>query len=89
MEQNAEVATVPVDLNAPDLVEALASDLPLNEKGELVRAALARQGATLLDLRDAQRGLQRPKRTAEQRAASRSRLEQAAREAEAFYARRR
>lgn len=37
--------------------------------GALVRAALARQGATLLDLRDAQQGITRRRSTAEQHAA--------------------
>jgi hypothetical protein len=89
MEQNAEVATVPVDLTAPDLVKALAAGLPLKEKGALVRAALARQGATLLDLRDAQRALTRLRSTPEEEAAFDARLNQAGRDAEDFYARRR
>jgi hypothetical protein len=53
------VVTVPVDLDAADLVAALGCGLPKAEKAPLVRAALARQGAVLLDLRDAQRGLLR------------------------------
>lgn len=66
--------TVPVNLDDPELKAALAADLPTEEKGALVRAALARMGATLLDLRDAQRGLTRrrmsPQRRAEYEAAN-------------------
>lgn len=85
MDQNTEVATVPVDLDAPDLVSALASTLPSPEKGALVRAALARQGATLLDLRDAQRGITRHRRTPEQQAAYEERNRRAQEEASRVY----
>jgi hypothetical protein len=85
MDQNTEVTTVPVDLEAPDLVDALASSLPNREKGALVRAALARQGATLLDLRDAQRGITRRRRTAEQHAAYEERNQRAQEDAARIY----
>jgi hypothetical protein len=85
MDQNTEVTTVPVDLDAPDLVSALASTLPTPEKGALVRAALARQGATLLDLRDAQQGITRRRRTAEEHAAYEERNRRAQEEAARIY----
>jgi hypothetical protein len=85
MDQNADTVTVPVDLNAPDLVEALASDLPIPQKGALVRAALKRQGATLLDLRDAQRGITRRRLTDAERAEYEAANRRAQQEAQRVY----
>jgi hypothetical protein len=71
---DSDVVTVPVNLDDPELKAALAADLPIEEKGALVRDALTKMGATLLDLRDAQRGLTRrrmsPTRRAEYEAAN-------------------
>ncbi|WP_305787518.1 hypothetical protein [Symbioplanes lichenis] len=69
-----DIATKQVDLAAPALVAALA-----DFDRAAVRAALARQGVSLLDLRDAQRGITRHAMTAEQRAE----YERANREAQA------
>ncbi|HEX8348008.1 MAG TPA: hypothetical protein VF657_25245 [Actinoplanes sp.] len=62
--EDPQVDPVPVDLDAPDLVAALAADLPNKTKGILVRAALARQGATHLALIAAQREAHEQGRTA-------------------------
>jgi hypothetical protein len=85
MDEKAEIATVPVDLSAPDLVGALASTLPKLEKGALIKAALARQGAEMMDLRDAQRGITRRRITPEQHAAFAEERRRGAAEAARFY----
>jgi hypothetical protein len=76
---------VTVDLAAPDLVAALASPLPTQAKGVLVRAALARQDANLLDLRDAQQGIVRHQCTDKHRAGYEERNQRAQDEVERVY----